>query len=142
MDTSRFTGLEILQMLIAGKLPPPSMAQTMGMSLTFAEEGFARFEATAREIHINPMGGVHGGFACTVLDSALGCAVQSALKAGLSYGTIDINIKMMRPVPVNKKLIAEGTLINLSRSLGVSNGKLTDEEGKIYAYGSCTCKVY
>jgi len=76
-----------------------------------------------------------------VLDSVLGCAVHSALKPGESYSTINLNIKMFRPVPLATKLVAEGQLINRSRTLGVSNGKLMNEEGKIYAYASCTCKI-
>lgn len=137
MDVTKLSGLKILEYMMDGKLPPPSMAQAMNMHLVHIEEGFARFEATANESLLNPMGGVHGGFACAVLDSVLGCALQ----AGESYGTIDLNIKFLRPVPTNKKLIAEGKLINLSRSLGVSSGQLMDEEGKIYAYGACTCKI-
>ena len=141
MNLDQLSGLELLQQMLTRQAAPPPMAITMNMILVQVEEGFARFEALANETHLNPMGSVHGGYAATVLDSVLGCAVHSVLKPGESYSTIDLNIKMFRPVPLATKLIAEGQLINRSRTLGVSNGKLMNEEGKIFAYGSCTCKI-
>jgi len=141
MSADHLSGLELLQHMLTNQVAPPPMAITMNMSLVHIEEGFARFEAIANETHLTPMGSVHGGYAATVLDSVLGCAVHSALKPGESYSTIDLNIKMFRPVPLATKLVAEGQLINRSRTLGVSNGKLMNEEGKIYAYASCTCKI-
>ncbi|NRA59317.1 MAG: PaaI family thioesterase [Psychrobium sp.] len=127
--------------MIDGKIRPPSMAATMNMALTVVEKGFARFEATADKSHLNPMGGVHGGFAATILDSATGCAVHSVLDVGESYGTIDLNVKMMRPVPIGVKLYGDGEIINRSRTLAVSQAKLVDGDGKIYAHATCTCKI-
>ncbi|EXV41882.1 PaaI family thioesterase, partial [Acinetobacter baumannii] len=88
-----------------------------------------------------PLGGVHGGFAATVLDSVTGCAVHTMLPAGVGYGTIDLNVKMCRPLPQNQVLIATGKVINLSKNLGISEGKITDEEGKLYAYATATCMI-
>ena len=135
------SGLEALTALINQDIPPPSIAKTMNVHLIEAREGYVKFKATATNEHLNPLGGVHGGFACTALDSATGCAVHTMLKAGEGYGTIDINVKMMRPIPVGKTLYAESQVINMSKSLGVSEGKLVDDEGKLYAYASCTCKI-
>ncbi|EPJ4856766.1 PaaI family thioesterase, partial [Acinetobacter baumannii] len=87
------------------------------------------------------LGGVHGGFAATVLDSVTGCAVHTMLPAGVGYGTIDLNVKMCRPLPQNQVLIATGKVINLSKNLGISEGKITDEEGKLYAYATATCMI-
>jgi uncharacterized protein (TIGR00369 family) len=117
------------------------MGVTMGAKPVEVKEGFAKFSAIASDAHLNPMGGVHGGFACTLLDSVTGCAVHSVLGPGESYGTIDLNVKMVRPVPKNTQLFAEGKLINISKSLGVSEGKLVDAEGKLYAHATCTCKI-
>ena len=142
MNLNHLSGLELLQHMLTNQVAPPPMAKTMNMILVDVGEGFARFEATANETHLNPMGNVHGGYASTVLDSVLGCAVHTALTAGESYSTIELNIKMFRPIPVGVKLIAESHLLNRSRTLGVSNGKLINEEGKVYAYGSCTCKIF
>ena len=103
--------------------------------------GHASFKVKADQRHLNPLGGVHGGFAATVLDSATGCAVHTTLEAGVGYGTIDLNVKMCRPVPQNKQLFAIGQLINLSKSLAISEGKLVDEDGKLYAHATATCMI-
>jgi len=141
MVISQLSGLEQLQYVVDGKIPPPSMGVTMGAKAVEVKEGFAKFSAIASDAHLNPMGGVHGGFACTLLDSVTGCAIHSVLAPGETYGTIDLNVKMMRPVPKNTQLFAEGKVINISKSLGVSEGKLVDAEGKLYAHATCTCKI-
>ena len=135
------TGLEVLQALLDGHFPPPTMGKTIPMYPTEVAKGFAKFHAQADQNHLNPMGGVHGGFAATVLDSVTGCAIHSALEAGEGYGTIDLNVKMCRPIPQNKQLIAIGQLINLSKNLGISEGKIIDEDGKLYAYATATCMI-
>ena len=96
------------------------------------------FKATANETHTNPMGGVHGGFAATVMDSVTGCATHTVLGAGVGYGTIELNVKMCKPVPFNKTLIAEGKVINKTRRLVISEGYLRDETGSLYAYATAT----
>ena len=111
------------------------------MKVVQAEEGKVVFNAIANEKHLNPQGGVHGGFASTVLDSATGCAVHTLLGAEVAYGTIDLNIKMIRQVPRSTNLIAEGTVINISKSLGISEGILKNEYGKLYATSTATCMI-
>ncbi|MDC4330484.1 PaaI family thioesterase [Acinetobacter baumannii] len=135
------TGLEFLQAMIEGHIPPASISKTIPMQPTEISEGSVTFKAQADHNHLNPLGGVHGGFAATVLDSVTGCAVHTTLPAGVGYGTIDLNVKMCRPLPQNQVLIATGKVINLSKNLGISEGKITDEEGKLYAYATATCMI-
>lgn len=135
------TGLEFLQAMIEGYIPPASISKTIPMQPTEISEGSVTFKAQADHNHLNPLGGVHGGFAATVLDSVTGCAVHTMLPAGVGYGTIDLNVKMCRPLPQNQVLIATGKVINLSKNLGISEGKITDEEGKLYAYATGTCMI-
>ncbi|EXR83560.1 PaaI family thioesterase [Acinetobacter baumannii] len=135
------TGLELLQAMIEGHIPPASISKTIPMQPTEISEGSVTFTAQADHNHLNPLGGVHGGFAATVLDSVTGCAVHTMLPAGVGYGTIDLNVKMCRPLPQNQVLIATGKVINLSKNLGISEGKITDEEGKLYAYATATCMI-
>ncbi|EMO5512857.1 PaaI family thioesterase [Acinetobacter baumannii] len=135
------TGLEFLQAMIEGHIPPASISKTIPMQPTEISEGSVTFKAQADHNHLNPLGGVHGGFAATVLDSVTGCAVHTMLPAGVGYGTIDLNVKMCRPLPQNQVLIATGKVINLSKNLGFSEGKITDEEGKLYAYATATCMI-
>ncbi|NDW98788.1 PaaI family thioesterase [Acinetobacter baumannii] len=135
------TGLEFLQAMIEGHIPPASISKTIPMQPTKISEGSVTFKAQADHNHLNPLGGVHGGFAATVLDSVTGCAVHTMLPAGVGYGTIDLNVKMCRPLPQNQVLIATGKVINLSKNLGISEGKITDEEGTLYAYATATCMI-
>lgn len=138
MNFKDMTGLQIMQAAAAGKIPLAPISKTIPMQITLAEEGRVVFEATANETHTNPLGGVHGGFAATVMDSVTGCSAHTTLEAGQSYGTIDLNVKMCKPVPFNKTLIAEGKVINKSRRLVISEGYLRDETGSLYAYATAT----
>lgn len=135
------TGLEFLQAMIDGHIPRASISETIPMDLHSISKGEASFNVKADQRHLNPLGGVHGGFAATVLDSVTGCAVHTTLEAGVGYGTIDLNIKMCRPVPKDKTLLAIGKVINLSKNLAISEGQLIDEDGKLYAHATATCMI-
>ena len=141
MNPKEMTGLQLLQAMCAGKIPAASISETIPMQPYEVSEGTIHFKAQADSRHLNPLGGVHGGFAATVLDSVTGCAVHSMLEAGVGYGTIDLNIKMCRPIPQYKVLIAIGTVINISKNLGISEGKIIDENGKLYAHATATCMI-
>lgn len=138
MNPKDMTGLQIMQAAAAGHLPIAPIARTIPMQVKLAEEGRVVFEATADESHTNPLGGVHGGFAATVMDSVTGCSAHTTLGAGEGYGTIELNVKMCKPVPFNKTLIAEGKVINKTRRLIISEGYLRDENGSLYAYATAT----
>lgn len=141
MNIEKMSGLELLSAMAEGRLPAPSISETVPMIMHSIEKGSVTFLVKADERHLNPLGGVHGGFAATVLDSVTGCAIHSVLDAGVAYGTIDINIKMMRPVPMHEELQAHGRVLNISRNLGVSEGDLRDSNGKLYAHATCTCSI-
>ncbi len=141
MDISKLSGLEQLKLLLEGNFPPPSMATTMGFALKEVEEGFCRGEAIPDERHLNPTGSVHGGFVATVLDSVTGIVTHTVLPGGVAYGTIDLHVKMLRPPKIGKTYTAEGHILNISRNLVASHGKIMDEEGKLVAYGSATCMI-
>ena len=87
------------------------------------------------------MGSVYGGFAAMVLDSVNGCAVFSMLEAGLSYTTIDLNVKMCCPITFNTELKAIARTINLSKNLGIAEAQLLDQDGKLYAHATATCMI-
>jgi uncharacterized protein (TIGR00369 family) len=135
------SGLELLTAMSEGVLPAPSITQTVPMTMDVIDKGAVKFTVKADSRHLNPLGGVHGGFAATVLNSVTGCAVHSTLDAGISFGTIDLNIKMMRPIPINTHLITQGRVINISKNLGVSESDIKDAEGKLYAHATCTCRI-
>lgn len=142
MDIKNLSGLQIMQEMCNGNLPMPSMAVTVPMKPTLIESGQVTFEVQADQHHLNPLGGVHGGFAATVLDTVTGCAIHTVLEAGAGYGTIDLNIKMCRPIPQNRPLTAIGQIINTSKNLAISEGKIIDEDGKLYAHATATCMIF
>ena len=141
MNPKEMTGLQLLEAMCTGKIPPASISETIPMQPFEVSEGKISFKAKADHRHLNPLGGVHGGFAATVLDSVTGCAVHTMLEAGVGYGTIDLNIKMCRPIPKDKELLAIGSVINISKNLGISEGKIVDEDGKLYAHATATCII-
>lgn len=141
MHVKEMTGLQLLEAMCTGQVPAPSISETIPMLPYHVALGSIHFKAKADQRHLNPLGGVHGGFAATVLDSVTGCAIHTMLEAGVGYGTIDLNIKMCRPIPKEKELIAIGTVINMSKNLGISEGKIVDEDGKLYAHATATCMI-
>ena len=134
-------GIEQLKAMLAGEFPPPSMAKTMSSELIDVEEGFVRFIVKADDRLLNLMGGVHGGFSATVIDTITGCAVSTLLDEETAFATTDLNVKMIRPIQVGQELIAEGRVINRSRRLAVADGKIIDENGIIFAIGSASCMI-
>ena len=93
MNPKEMTGLQLLQAMAAGHIPPASISETIPMKPTEIKNGQVTFEVQADKRHLNPLGGVHGGFAATVLDTVTGCAIHTVLEAGVGYGTIDLNIR-------------------------------------------------
>lgn len=142
MNPNNFSGLQIMQAFAQGLIPAPAISKTMPMTCESVELGHVVFMATANQTHTNPLGGVHGGFAATVLDSVTGCATHTVLAAGEGYGTIELNIKMCRPLPFDQPLRAEGRVINTSKSLVISEGWIRSADGsKLYAHATCTCMI-
>ena len=136
------TGLEYLQSLIDTDRPPP-IAALLNFSLTQVGPGLAIFSGTPAEYHYNPIGVVHGGFAATLLDSALGCAVHTALKAGLGYTTVELKVNYVRPLLMSTgPITAEGKVIHIGNRLATAEARLTDVSGKLYAHGSTTCMIF
>jgi uncharacterized protein (TIGR00369 family) len=142
MDKKKLTGLEFLRAMMEGHIPRASISETIPMKPLEVASGYIKFSCKADKRHLNPLGGVHGGFAATVLDSVTGCAVHTLLEAGVGYGTIDLDIKMLKPIPLEKELVAEGRIIHLSKKIGVSEGTLKDSEGNLYALAAATCMIY
>ena len=142
IEFSKLSGLEFLRLMMEEKIPIASIAETMGIVLKKIERGYVLFEVTPDERHLNPLGGVHGGFAATALDSATGSAVHTMLEPGVGYGTIELNIKMIKAISLNQgALKAEGKVLHISKKIGIAEGKITDNEGKLYAHATATCMI-
>jgi uncharacterized protein (TIGR00369 family) len=136
-------GLDFLQAMIAGKLPQPPIAQTLGFRLTEAEHGRAVFVGEPQTRHYNPIGTVHAGFAATIMDSALACAVHSTLRRGESYTTLEFKINLVRALTSETgEVRAEGGILHRGRTVGTSEASLTDAAGKLYAHATTTCIIF
>lgn len=143
---ARLSGLDYMRELAAGRIgAPPSIGATLGMSLpSRLEYGEVVFEAEAADFLLNPMGNVHGGFAATILDSALGVAVHTTLEPGTVFTTAELKVNFTRPIaPDSGRLRAEGKIVHRGRRMATSEARLTGvEDGKLYAHGSATCFIF
>lgn len=137
------TGLELLTELIEGRLPPPPIATTMDFKLVEVAEGKAVFVGAPDESLYNPIGVVHGGFAMTLLDSALGCAVHSTLAADEAYTTVETKVNFIRPITLDTGPVrCEAVVTHRGGRIATAEGKLVaDATGKLLALGTTTCLV-
>jgi uncharacterized protein (TIGR00369 family) len=137
------TGLEAMQAMLAGELPYPHIADTLDFSLVEAGAGKAVFQGTPQLAHYNPMGSVHGGWFATLLDSALGCAVQTMLPAGRAYTTAELGVNIVRAATLRTgPLRAIGTVLHCGRQLATAEARIVGPDGKLYAHASTTCLVF
>lgn len=140
---AEMAGIDYMRALAAGELPAPPIAVLMNMGPTEVEPGRAVFEGQPGEEHYNPIGVVHGGYAATLLDSVLGCAVHTTLEPGVGYTTLSLEVKMVRPVTAEiEKVRAEGEVLYRGRRQATAQAKLTDAAtGKLLAHGTATCLI-
>lgn len=137
------TGLEMLNAMLAGELPPPPISQTLDFLLVEVEYGRAVFQGKPLLRHYNPLGSVHGGWFATLLDSALGCAVHTTMPVGKTYTTAELKVNLVRPLTERVPLVrAEGTLIHGGNRMAVAQARLTGPDGKLYAHATTTCFVF
>jgi uncharacterized protein (TIGR00369 family) len=137
------TGLETFRMMLAGELPRPPITETLDFMLVEIGFGHAVFQGRPLVRHYNPMGSVHGGWFATLLDSAVGCAVHSALPAGKAYTTAELKINIVRPLTDKVSLVrATGDVIHLGGRMATAEGRLTGPDGKLYAHASTTCFIF
>jgi len=140
---ARLSGLEYLQAIKNGELPPPPIALMLGMDLVELGEGRAVFAAEPAEYHYNPIGVVHGGLAATMLDSATGCAVQTTLPRGVAYTTLELKTNFVRAITRDTgRVLCEAELVHRGGTIATAQGRLRAERsGKLLAHGTCTCLI-
>lgn len=142
-EVLQHTGMELLQRLIDGLYPAPSIGARMNFGLTEIGEGRAVFRGLPSERHLNPLGTVHGGWAATILDSALGCAVHTTMAKGEAYSTVEFKVNLMRPItPKTGEVVCEGRVISRGRTIAVSEATLKDADGRLLAFGTETCSIF
>ena len=135
-------GLEFLRAVRDGALPPPPMAQLLGMRLEEIDDGHAVFECRPGEQHYNPIGVVHGGLAMPLLDSAMTCAIQTRAAAGSGFTTVEAKTNFVRPITLGTGTIrATGKVLHMGSRLATAEGRIVDAAGKLYAHSTTTCIV-
>ncbi len=137
------SGLEFIRAIMDRELPPPPIAVLMNLYPVEAEEGRAVFAGEAGEEHYNPIGVVHAGFVMTLIDSALGCAVQTTLPEGVGYTTLETKVNMVRPIQASTgRVLADARVLHTGRTTATAEAKVIAEEtGKLLAHGTTTCAV-
>lgn len=136
------SGMETLEAILAGELPPAPIGETLDFLLVHVEQGVAVAQGRPHRRHYNPMGSVHGGWFATLLDSVVGCAVHSTLPAGKGYTTLELKVNMVRALNNQVPLVrAEGSVIHAGRQVATAQGRIVGADGKLYAHATTTCLI-
>lgn len=141
-DFKTLPGLEYLEHMVKD-WHASGMAETLGLRLISVTSGTAVFESYATPKVYNPQMRAHGGFAAALIDSAMGCAVQTTMGPGVGFGTIDMTVKFIRKITAEAgRLLCTGSIVHRGRSTCTAEAKLADEHGHLYAHGIGTFMVY
>ena len=137
------SGLETMQAIRDGVLPPPPIAQLLQMGITALENGRVEFTCELDESVYNPIGVVHGGLVCTLLDTVAGCAVHTTLPAGVAYTSIELKVSYLRAVHASSgSLTAIGRVVKPGRRVAFAEGEVVDAAGRTVATASSSLLVF
>jgi uncharacterized protein (TIGR00369 family) len=139
-DATQLSGLEFLRKLLAGEVPSIPMSHTLNFWPIEFEPGRAVFMGIPTGAFYNPLGTVHGGWITSILDSTLGCSVNTTLERGQNYTTVELKVNFVRAVfdstgPVR----AEANVIHRGRQILTAEGQLRDSDDKLLAHATTTC---
>jgi uncharacterized protein (TIGR00369 family) len=133
------SGMEAMQAIRDGRLPPPPLAKLIGFRMSVVEPGRIVMELEAREDLENTIGLLHGATAAALLDTAMGCAISTRLEAGQGSVTLDLKLTYLRPLSVRSGTIAaEGKLIKLGRQTSYTEGFVRDGKGDLAVHATAT----
>jgi len=138
------TGLQMIEAMLRGEIPYPQIAKTLDFGIMEVSEGRAVFQGTPGPAHLNPMGGIHGGWYATLLDSALGCAVHTMMPVGRGYTTAELGVNMVKAINTSKapRVRAIGTVVHCGRQLATAEARIVGPDGTLYAHATTTCLVF
>jgi uncharacterized protein (TIGR00369 family) len=137
------TGLDYLQRVISGEYPPIPIGETLDFRISEASLGRVVVVGKPDLRSFNLLGTVHGGWAASILDTAMGISVLSSLDAHTRHVTVDIRINYLRPITMETgEVRAEGALIQGGRRIAYCEGRLTDSSGKLLAHGTSSCLIF
>lgn len=138
----QMSGLELMRAVLERKLPPAGIAESLTFELVEVAEGVAVFEGETGPHVLNPAGGVHGGWALTMIDSATACAAHTLLPAGVGYASLSTQASFDRPIRVDTgRVRCEGRVVNAGRQIISAEATVKDAEGRLLAHGVSTIMV-
>ena len=136
------SGMAFMQAMLHGTVARPRISLLLGYHLDSVEPGRVTFRGIPGFDHVNPVGATHGGWYGTLLDSAMGCAVMTAVPIGKWYTTLEYKVNVIRGVPTGTEVLATGILDHAGRSTAVAHGEIRAvADGRLYATGSTTCII-
>jgi uncharacterized protein (TIGR00369 family) len=136
-------GLALLEQMMRGEIPEPPIARTIGFADFDALPGKVTVTLVAAEHHLNPLGSMHGGVICTLLDTVCGCAVHTTLDAGTGYTSLDLSTRFLRPVTASTGLIrCEGEVIARGDRTATAEARLVDANDRLLAHATSTCLIF
>jgi uncharacterized protein (TIGR00369 family) len=139
----RLSGLEYMQKLVAGEIPVSGMSELMGFRLIEVDRGQAVIAIIPEAQHFNGLGIVHGGLAATLLDSALGVAINSMMTAGRIFTTVEMKVNYVRPIRGETgELRCKAKVIHVGGRMATAEGRVEDLQGTLYAHGTATCMLF
>ncbi len=142
-DIANTSGLEYLRSIKNNEIAPPPVAMLIGYTISTVENGYAVFELDPKEYHYNPFSSVHGGIISTLLDTTMTASVLSTLPKGINCSTVEIKVNFVRPVTARcETLKCEAQPLHIGKNLATAEGKLKDQNGKLYAHGVSTCSIF
>ena len=137
------TGLQVFEAFLAGDLPFAPISETLDYVLIEATRGRTVFQGRPMLAHYNPLGTVHGGWICTLLDSCVGCAVHTLLPVGKGYTTAELKVNFVRPLTTRvPRVRAIGNVIHGGTRMATAEGRLVGPDGKLYAHATTTCFIF
>jgi len=141
--STQMTGLEFLQSIAAGQVPPPPVMLLLGIGMVEVAHGRAVFSLDIGEHLYNPIGSVHGGVFCTLLDSAMSCAVHSTLPRGKAYTTLELKVNLVKPLRLTTPtVLGEGKVLSSGRRVATASGQILGPDGALYGHGTATCLIF
>lgn len=136
------SGLEYLRGIAEGRIPAAPIAALLGMTIVRVEPGQVTFGLDVGEHLYNPIGSVHGGVFCTLLDSAMGCSVHASLDRGQAYTTLELKVNIVKTLTLaTPSVVAAGQVISAGRRVITASGRITGPDGTLYAHATTTCLV-
>jgi uncharacterized protein (TIGR00369 family) len=139
----QLAGIDVMRGIVDGSLPPPPIAQLLGFEIVEVVSGRAVFAMQPAEWMYNPMGAVHGGVAATILDTCMGCAVQTTLDPGVGYTTTDLQVRYIRAMTTDTgRVLAEGRVLHAGRRTATAEGRLlTEDDETLIAHATTGCAI-